>query len=73
MTVSYERIQTLLTDFKLTGMIRSLDTTLESWKKEEEDGLSLIGRLLEEEKKERLQRKADFYYHISGIPYPKTI
>lgn len=73
MTISYDRIQTLLTDFKLTGMIRSLDVTLESWKKEEEDGLSLLGRLLEEEKKERLQRKADFYYHISGIPYPKTI
>lgn len=73
MTIPYERIQSLLIDLKLAGISHSLDATLEEWKKQEEDGLSLIGRLLEEEKRERVRRKADFYYQISGMPYRKTL
>ena len=71
--MSYPIVHELLTELKLYGIEQTLDTKVEEWSHKNEDVLSLLQTLLQEEKHARMASKVKSRTRYAGFPFHKTL
>jgi DNA replication protein DnaC len=71
--VSYPIVHELLNELKLYGIEQTLDTKVEEWSHRNEDVLSLLQTLLQEEKESRMAAKVKSRTRYAGFPFHKTL